>query len=73
MREVDDSSIKRFDTVEALNQLEAIDVENGEYEAWDGTGRKLRLNAIGVTRMRSGTIKVEITEELITDELRADS
>lgn len=65
VRELDDNSVKRFDNTEALRYLEAIDVENGEYEAWDDTGRVLRLSAEGVTPFKAGTIKVGITSGFV--------
>jgi len=50
VREKDDGSLMEFPTQTAIEQhLEAIDVENGEYEAWDGTGSCLELGA-GRTR-----------------------
>jgi hypothetical protein len=40
----DDDSVIAFQTVaEMQGYLEAIDVENGEYETWDSVGRCLSL------------------------------
>ncbi len=50
IREIDDGSLMEFLTQRAIEQhLEGIDVENGEYEAWDATGACLKLSA-GKTR-----------------------
>ena len=46
VRAKDDGSVMEFPTQAAIEQhLEAIDVENAEYEAWDATGRCLELSA----------------------------
>jgi hypothetical protein len=46
--EKDDGSVFEFPTLNAIQQhLEAIDVENGEYEAWDADGRCLELSVGG--------------------------
>jgi hypothetical protein len=43
--EKDDGSVFEFPALNAMQQhLEAIDVENGEYEAWDAVGRCLDLS-----------------------------
>jgi hypothetical protein len=48
--EKDDGSVYEFPTLAAMRQhLEAIDVENGEYEAWDAVGRCLELS-VGVSK-----------------------
>ncbi len=44
VRAKDDGEVSRFGSVEAMQrELEAIDVENREYEAWDRTGLPLDL------------------------------
>jgi hypothetical protein len=62
----DCGEVMRFDAPLELNYLEAIDVENDEYEAWDGRGRVLRLTASNIGGVRSGDITVSATE-LATD------
>lgn len=49
--------------------LEAIDVENGEYEAWDSAGRRIKLVASGITRMNPGGVSLEATSEMIPVEV----
>ena len=45
VRVKDDDSVIEFPTWVAMQgYLEAIDVENGEYEAWDAQGRCLELS-----------------------------
>ena len=40
----DDESVIAFQSLEEMQgYLEAVDVENGEYEAWDASGRCLNL------------------------------
>ena len=42
--ERDSGEVMRFDTIHQMQrQLERIDVENGEYRAWDADGRELVL------------------------------
>lgn len=41
---IDSGEVLRFETIEAIErELEPIDVENGEYAAWDRDGQPLRL------------------------------
>src|SRR5258705_4727122 len=43
--ERDDDSVFEFPTIVAIQQhLEAVDVENDEYAAWDAEGRCLKLS-----------------------------
>lgn len=50
VRVKDDGSVMEFSTqAEIQGYLEAIDVENGEYEAWDADGRCVGLG-VGKTR-----------------------
>jgi hypothetical protein len=60
VHEKDDDSVMEFSTRAAIKQhLEAIDVENGEYEAWDENGRRLELS---VGKPRSEWLKITPTE-----------
>src|SRR5882724_933398 len=44
LRSRDDTHVSRFDSLEGLRRsLEAIDVENEEFEAWDDRGFRVRL------------------------------
>jgi hypothetical protein len=46
VREKDSGDIQRFESLyEMQRQLERIDIENDEYEAWDTTGARLSLRA----------------------------
>jgi hypothetical protein len=58
--EKDDGSVFEFPTLNAIQQhLEAIDVENGEYEAWDADGRCLDLSVGG---QKSEWLKIVSTD-----------
>lgn len=58
--EKDDGSAFEFPSVMAIQQhLEAIDVENGEYEAWDASGHCLEL---GVGGPKSDWLKIVLTD-----------
>jgi hypothetical protein len=60
VHEKDDDSVMEFPTLTAMRgQLEAIDVENGEYEAWDALGRCLDLS---VGKPKSEWLKIVLTE-----------
>jgi len=53
------SEAVRFDSeADLLGQLEAIDVEEGEYDAWDSTGQALELKAYGVGTWNAGTFGI---------------
>jgi hypothetical protein len=44
VREKDSGDMRRFDSLyEMQRQLERIDIENEEYDAWDGAGAPVRL------------------------------
>ena len=43
--------------------LEPIDVENGEYEAWDGNGS---LIAVSVTKLKSAWLNIVTTQDRIS-------
>jgi hypothetical protein len=44
VREKDSGDIDRFDSIPQMQrQIERIDVENGEYDAWDSAGVPIRL------------------------------
>lgn len=45
-----------------MEYLEAVDVENSEYDAWDAQGKVLHLVGSQVSRFRSGNIAVSATE-----------
>ncbi|MBI3645348.1 MAG: hypothetical protein HY233_05235 [Acidobacteriales bacterium] len=68
--EKDDDSVFEFSTIVAIQQhLEAIDVENGEYTAWDADGRCLKLS---VGQPKSEWLKVIPAEgEAIAKEFTA--
>ncbi|MGB6629772.1 MAG: hypothetical protein WBE52_00940, partial [Terriglobales bacterium] len=71
--EKDDDSVMEFPTLAAMQgQLEAIDVENGEYEAWDSLGHRLELSA---GKPKSEWLKIVLTEvrlpEMEFDALRS--
>jgi hypothetical protein len=60
VREKDDDSVMEFPTRVAMQgYLEAIDVENNEYEAWDSCGRCLELS---VGKPKSEWLKMVLTE-----------
>lgn len=66
VREKDDDSVMEFPTLTAMQgYLEAIDVENGEYEAWDAQGRCLEL---GVGKLKSEWLKIILTEGQASEE-----
>ena len=46
---------------EVNRRLEAIDVENNEYEAWDSKNYELRLVPVGLTKWNVGKIEVRAT------------
>jgi hypothetical protein len=47
----DCGAIERYSSPEQLqHQLEAIDVENGEYDAWDAAGNVLELSVDSTSR-----------------------
>lgn len=67
-----DGELEIFRSPEAAGQqLEAIDVENGEYVAYDAIGRRLRLEVMeqrrpslfGLTKMRTKEVRVEAAED----------
>jgi hypothetical protein len=56
----DCGEISEYSSLERLRfDLEAIDVENDEFDVWDAEGREVRLRAERVTRWRSGTINID--------------
>lgn len=45
VREKDSGKIREYPSVEKMErQLEAIDIENEEYEAWDAAGRPVIMS-----------------------------
>ena len=54
---------------ELTGHIEAIDVENDEYDAWDAIGRRINLVAHGVTAMKAGRIELVPMEDLIPAEV----
>jgi hypothetical protein len=66
----DDGSVMEFPTRTAMQgYLEAIDVENEEYEAWDATGRSLNL---GVGEPGTEWLKITSAEHFASEhEFRA--
>jgi hypothetical protein len=59
----DCGDILRIEAEERLSYFEAIDVENDEYEAWDATGRRLKLVAQGKC------ILAEPTDQIVPPEV----
>jgi hypothetical protein len=56
----EDGSVIEFPTQAAIQgYLEAIDVDNGEYEAWDAKGRCLELS---VAKSNSEWLKIILLE-----------
>jgi len=71
VRTKDSGDLMRFDDLSGLSYLEAIDVRNDEYEAWDASGRLLVLTATEDGFLRSGDIAIAATDSLIDEaELR---
>lgn len=70
-----DGGVERYDSEnDLLAQLEAIDVEEGEYEVWDSNGRVIRLEARGLTRWSGGSISIDpsdVLEPARLEELKA--
>ena len=56
-----DGFVYRIDTEKDLGWVEAIDVEDGEYKAWDASGQILRLIAEGITWWKAASFRVEAT------------
>jgi hypothetical protein len=54
----DCGDVKEFLSIDELHWMEAIDVENGEYDAWDSLGRFLQLS---VDKLQKGWLKIEAT------------
>jgi hypothetical protein len=66
VREKDDGSVIEFSTQVAMQgYLEAIDVDNGEYEAWDAKGRRLELS---VAKSNSEWLKIILMEGQASEE-----
>ena len=66
VHEKDDDSVMEFPNLAAMQgYLEAIDVENGEYEAWDARGRCLELS---VGSPKSEWLKMILTGEKASEE-----
>jgi len=75
LRGNDNDDVTEFPTLAAMqHHLEAIDVENEEYEAWDAQGRRLQL-AVG--EPKSEWLKIVATQDQLSDrrfaELRSKS
>jgi hypothetical protein len=76
-----DGEVGRFDSVaRAQGYLEWIDVEGGEYRAFDATGRRLRLSFVAPGKRSrwgwldwrdSGSVTVEGAGDSAPDELRS--
>lgn len=66
VRVKDDGSVVEFPTQVAMQgYLEAIDVDNGEYEAWDAKGQRLEL---GVAKSNSEWLKIVLMEGQASEE-----
>jgi hypothetical protein len=66
VHEKDDDSVMEFLTFTSMQgYLEAVDVENGEYEAWDADGRCLEL---GVGKTKSEWLKITLRQGRASDE-----
>jgi len=50
----------RFDEIKDLSWVEAIDVENGEYNGWDALGRALRMTASGIGLFKLGEMDMNL-------------
>src|SRR6059036_790689 len=52
LRHKDDRQLARFDSLDELRRnLEAIDVENGEFEAWDNQAFRVKLGLLDDRRI----------------------
>jgi hypothetical protein len=61
----DCGEIHRYDSIpELIRNLEAIDIENGEYEAWDAGGHVVQLLAEGIGVFKAGKIVVTATTKV---------
>lgn len=56
---LDCDEITEYSSAAALAFLEAIDVDNAEYKAWDAEGQEVRLIAVGLTSWNPGMIRIE--------------
>jgi len=66
VHEKDDDSVMEFPTFTSMQgYLEAVDVDNGEYEAWDARGRRLEL---GVGKPKSEWLKISLREGWASEE-----
>lgn len=69
----DCGEVESYGSVEALlGQLEAIDVENNEYEVWDAEGRKVLLRTEESGRFRSkkivlGSVEIQLDLRLASE------
>ncbi len=62
----DDGTVLKFAAFPGMQSyLEAIDVENDEYDAWDKLGRQLQL---AVVRTGEQWLQVRVTSQRITDQ-----
>jgi len=66
VHEKDDDPVMEFPTFTSMQgYLEAVDVENGEYEAWDAYGRCLEL---GVGNPKSEWLKISLRQGRASEE-----
>ena len=65
VREIKSGEVVRYDDAKRLGGLEAIDVENGEYEAWDALGRRLNLT---INRFNSSNIEFRLDRSVADPE-----
>lgn len=57
-----DGQVTRFDSeTDVMGQLEAIDVEEMEYESWDSAGQILEMKAYGVGVWDPGKFRIQGT------------
>ena len=61
----DCGEVHRYESApELIHDLEAIDVDNREYEAWDASGYVVQLSAEGIGVFKPGKIVVTATTQL---------
>jgi hypothetical protein len=70
---IDDAKdVIRFDTEREMQYMEAVDVRDGVYKAFDGLGRPLSLKIVEVRRKFLGLIP-KIVEEIIPGEVTGEA
>ncbi|HTC92832.1 MAG TPA: hypothetical protein VK699_05215 [Terriglobales bacterium] len=60
----DCEEVRCYRSLPELNWMEAIDVENEEYQAWDASGRVLQLTAANVTTSKAGEVSARATDRI---------